>query len=92
MPGDELGLCPCGHRAAMCHKVNAQKWCGGSDNPYDLNEALDHLESFLHTDKISEHMEEEEYTEALRFVKKHGRLKYWVIDDHDVPMNWNQFD
>lgn len=27
MPGDELGLCPCGHRDAMCHRANAARWC-----------------------------------------------------------------
>lgn len=81
MAGDELGLCPCGHRAAMCHKVNAQQWCGGSDNPFELAKALDHLENFMSFDKLSEHMDEDVYDDALRFVKSHGRLKYWVVDD-----------
>lgn len=30
MPGDELGLCPCGHRDAMCHRANAARWCPGA--------------------------------------------------------------
>ncbi len=55
LPGDELGLCPCGHRAAMCHRTNAARWCPLGDaeiiaapNSIDLRLILDALPDPMH--------------------------------------------
>lgn len=63
--------CPICHASAIA----------AADQNYNhaLTEALDHLENFALTDKIEEHMEEEEYIDALRFLKRHGRLPYVII-------------
>ena len=47
MPGDELGLCRCGHRHAMCHRVNAAKYCPPSDELMAVTRERDGLKQSI---------------------------------------------
>lgn len=58
---------------------------------YDLEKILDTLEALIVIDKVEEHVEKEDYDAAVRLLKSHGRLKYWVVDDEEEdypPRDW----